>query len=157
MAAPYFPTIGELATLLLSENVVGLYRTGVKAIMVSQDHESTWIEIFKGRCESGRDGMTHTPRKEKRKKEEDVEEADPIRLKTMKVSKICLKAMFSLFKVAQDTLPKCNGVGCRFIHPKKKAEVSAKHLESQLREIKRKFFSESDMEALIAKAKGVST
>ena len=66
---------------------------------------------------------------------------------------ICLKAMFTLFKVGQGRLPECSGTNRKFLHAKKKAEVDVGELECQLREIKRKSFTDEDLETLLVKAK----
>ena len=85
--------------------------------------------------------------------EEDPAQNSAVVAKVAKTSKICLKAMFTLFKVGQDKLPKCCGETCKFLHFAKREEVPVPTLETQLNGLYKKWFSTQDMKALISRAK----
>ena len=97
--------------------------------MVSQDHESTWMERFKGRCSPVLKGPSKDQARSSGAEigkavlggKRQVEEQGERSTKRLKDSMICLKAMFTLFREGQGRLPERRGIGCKFIHAKKKS------------------------------------
>jgi hypothetical protein len=120
MTAEYAPVGSEPPTLLATAQVGELYRLSSTAVVVASDHEATWEKRFRGKCSKISKEISPVT---KRSREEDPAQNIAVVAKVAKTSKICLKAMFTLFKVGQDKLPKCCGETCKFLHFAKREEV----------------------------------
>jgi len=156
MSAEYVPETGEPKNLLTQENVVALYAKMAGGVEVSADHESSWDRKFKAQCQVARGIKEASPGgKRKQSIEADGTDAKKAKVKDDVDKRLCLRNTFAIFKIGvgpSDEVPECSLKECKFRHVTK-SKACPETLETQMKAIKNKWFTEGNMKALVEKAK----
>jgi hypothetical protein len=148
MSAEYVPETGEPQNLLTQENVVTLYAKMAGGVEVSADHESSWDRKFKAQCLVAH-GMKEASPGGKCKQSSEADDIDgkKAKVKDEVDKRLCLRNAFAIFKIGVATLK-----DCKFRHVAK-SKACPETLETQMKAIKNKWFTEGNMKALVEKAK----